>query len=200
MDEIVKQAMRKWPDVPHCYGWLALDARGNWRMRDEQCQAQGAPGDKITHAALRGFIQRNYTCDSHGHWYFQNGPQRVYVDLEATPYIAHIDGGNNFVDQTGQAIADVIQIWMTESGQVILQSADKIAQLDDRDVTQCLADVRLNGAGATDEMVIAWMTGHVQTGSLMLHFFDQVLSIKHILSEMLPECFGFVKKPRAIII
>ena len=28
MDDIVKQAMAKWPNVPHCYGWLALDARG----------------------------------------------------------------------------------------------------------------------------------------------------------------------------
>ena len=30
MDDIVKQAMAKWPNVPHCYGWLGLDARGNW--------------------------------------------------------------------------------------------------------------------------------------------------------------------------
>ena len=22
MDDIVKKAMAKWPDVPHCYGWL----------------------------------------------------------------------------------------------------------------------------------------------------------------------------------
>ena len=29
MDDIVKQAMAKWPNVPHCYGWLALDARGS---------------------------------------------------------------------------------------------------------------------------------------------------------------------------
>ena len=27
MDDIVKQAMAKWPNVPHCYGWLALAAR-----------------------------------------------------------------------------------------------------------------------------------------------------------------------------
>ncbi len=25
MDAIVEQAMRKWPNVPHCYGWLGLD-------------------------------------------------------------------------------------------------------------------------------------------------------------------------------
>ena len=27
MDDIVKQAMAKWPDVPSVYGWLGLDRR-----------------------------------------------------------------------------------------------------------------------------------------------------------------------------
>ena len=44
MDEIVRAAIAKWPNVPHCYGWLALDARGNWRMRDERCQALNLQG------------------------------------------------------------------------------------------------------------------------------------------------------------
>ena len=38
MDELVKQSLTKWPNVPHCYGWLALDARGAFRMRDEVAQ------------------------------------------------------------------------------------------------------------------------------------------------------------------
>ena len=42
MDDIVKQAMAKWPNVPHCYGWLGLDARGNWYMRDDPSQARGS--------------------------------------------------------------------------------------------------------------------------------------------------------------
>ena len=41
MDELVKQAMAKWPNVPHCYGWLGLSARGNWYMRDDAAQAAG---------------------------------------------------------------------------------------------------------------------------------------------------------------
>ena len=41
MDDIVKAALRKWPNVPHCYGWLALDARGDWYMRDDRIQAAG---------------------------------------------------------------------------------------------------------------------------------------------------------------
>ncbi len=41
MDDIVRQAMAKWPNVPHCYGWLGLDERGNWYMRDDRVQAAG---------------------------------------------------------------------------------------------------------------------------------------------------------------
>ena len=105
MDDIVKQAMAKWPNVPHCYGWLALDARGIWRMRDEAAQRAGAPGDKLTNAALVGFINRNYPHDERGCWYFQNGPQRVYVNLEATPFIARTDPAQGLVLHTGQPLA-----------------------------------------------------------------------------------------------
>lgn len=95
MDDIVKQAMAKWPNVPHCYGWLGLDARGNWYMRDERSQAQGgfasgvpgAKGSLLQHEKLIDFIQRNYAADAEGQWFFQNGPQRVYVELEATPWV-----------------------------------------------------------------------------------------------------------------
>src|SRR5687768_163336 len=91
MDEIVKAALKKWPNVPACYGWLALDARGDWYMRDDRVQAAGAfpavKGSRIQHDKLREFIERNYGHDEHGCWYFQNGPQRVYVELEAAPCI-----------------------------------------------------------------------------------------------------------------
>ncbi|EYC49684.1 hypothetical protein AZ34_00475 [Hylemonella gracilis str. Niagara R] len=95
MDDIVRQAMAKWPNVPDCYGWLGLDARGNWWMRDDRAQAAGAfdsgqPGAKgslLRHEKLIDFIQRNYERDARGCWYFQNGPQRVFVELEATPWV-----------------------------------------------------------------------------------------------------------------
>jgi hypothetical protein len=91
MDEIVLAALRKWPDVPHCFGWLALDARGQWWMRDDAAQRAGPfpqiKGSRVEHEALIGFIGRNYGVDHLGGWFFQNGPQRVYVDLEVTPWI-----------------------------------------------------------------------------------------------------------------
>lgn len=94
MDEIVKAALKKWPNVPHCVGWLALDARGDWYMRDERIQAAGpfpqVKGSRILHDKLREFIHRNYEHDEHGAWFFQNGPQRVYVELEAAPWVLRV--------------------------------------------------------------------------------------------------------------
>ncbi len=82
MDEQVKAALAKWPDVPDCTGWLALDARGRWRIGE----AKAGPRQPITHAAMIAFINRNY--GAHGrYWVFQNGPQRVYVELEYTPFV-----------------------------------------------------------------------------------------------------------------
>jgi hypothetical protein len=98
MDAIVEAALRKWPNVPHCYGWLALDARGDWYMRDDRVQAAGpfprVKGSRIEHEKLRDFIARNYAADPDGRWFFQNGPQRVYVELEAAPYVWRLDADN----------------------------------------------------------------------------------------------------------
>ena len=97
MDEIVKAALKKWPNVPACRGWLALDARGEWYMRDDRVQAAGpfpqVKGSRILHDKLRDFIHRNYLADEHGAWFFQNGPQRVYVELEAAPWVWRLDAG-----------------------------------------------------------------------------------------------------------
>lgn len=109
MDDIVKQALAKWPNVPHCYGWLGLDARGNWYMRDDRTQAAGpfvsAKGSLLRHDKLIDFIQRNYEHDDAGQWFFQNGPQRVYVELEAAPFVWRVAEGNFAVAaHTGQAV------------------------------------------------------------------------------------------------
>ncbi len=99
MDDSVKQALVKWPAVPACYGWLGLDARGNWYLRDQSAQARGAfasgaagsKGSRLQHDGLIQFIRRNYESDADGRWFFQNGPQRVYVELEMTPLIFRLD-------------------------------------------------------------------------------------------------------------
>jgi len=95
MDDQVLRSLIKWPNIPHCFGWLALDRRGQWRMRDEFSQANQLAGSVIQHVALNEFISRNYAHDSLGRYFFQNGPQRVFVTLDATPFIARIFPGEN---------------------------------------------------------------------------------------------------------
>ena len=105
MDKLVQQAMAKWPNVPDCYGWLGLDARGDWYMRDDQVQSQGpftaSKGSRLLHDKLIGFIGRNYACDNHGNWYFQNGPQRVFVELEACPWVWRLTPDKGIQSHTG---------------------------------------------------------------------------------------------------
>ena len=127
MDEIVKAALKKWPNVPHCYGWLALDARGDWYMRDERIQAAGqfprVKGSRIQHDKLLAFIQRNYMHDETGCWFFQNGPQRVYVQLEAAPYVWRVGDAAPWpvTAHTGDA-ATPASAWLDEQGRLYLDT------------------------------------------------------------------------------
>ena len=102
MDEQVLRSLIKWPNVPDCFGWLALDRRGQWRMRDEFAQQNKLPGQVITHRALNEFISRNYACDSLGRYFFQNGPQRVFITLDATPWVARITPSDNGLELISQ--------------------------------------------------------------------------------------------------
>ena len=135
MDSIVQQAMEKWPNVPACRGWLALDARGDWWMRDAVAQNAGdfpslykpkpmnrpAKGSKLNHNKLIGFIHRNYMVDDKGQWYFQNGPQRVFVDLEATPWVWRIMPNGEVTSHTGIQ-AQILECVCDELGHVYLNT------------------------------------------------------------------------------
>jgi hypothetical protein len=199
MDDIVRQAMAKWPNVPHCYGWLALDARGTWRMRDEAAQRGDAPGDKLTNTTLVGFINRNYSVDERGCWYFQNGPQRVYVNLEATPFIARTDPQQGLLLQTGQPMGAPERVFLTETGQLLVCGGTQVAQLaqlaqvDDRDVAQLLAAMEVDGSPASDEALLAWLEGG--SGKLVLRWQDRRIEVERLGLDEAPARFGFVRRP-----
>jgi Protein of unknown function (DUF2946) len=126
MDDIVKAALKKWPNVPACFGWLALDARGDWYMRDDRVQAAGpfprVKGSRIEHLKLREFIERNYAVDAQGRWFFQNGPQRVFVELEAAPWVWRLarDGGGVSVSSHSGLPAQVAGSWLDEHDRLFL--------------------------------------------------------------------------------
>ncbi|MGE0351158.1 DUF2946 family protein [Hydrogenophaga sp.] len=139
MDDIVKAAMAKWPNVPHCYGWLGLDARGNWYMRDDRTQAAGpfpdSKGSLLQHEKLIDFIHRNYAVDEQGRWYFQNGPQRVYVELEATPWIWRLQPDGRVLSHTGAPV-HVQDSLLDESGRLYLVTDAGVGLVHSADMVQ----------------------------------------------------------------
>lgn len=198
MDEIVRQAMAKWPNVPHCYGWLALDARGDWRMRDEQAQNKELPGERILNSALVQFINRNYLQDERGCWYFQNGPQRVYVELETTPFIARTDSSHCFTLHTGEKLGLAEAAWMMEEGRLVLQGAGKIALIDDRDLLHCLPLLKLDGKALNEDSFLTYLHAGDDDGRLTLHLAGRTLPVKRMKEKDLPATFGFVRQPRLL--
>jgi len=132
MDDLVLAALKKWPNVPHCHGWLGLDARGQWFMRDDRCQRTGPfavePGEAVTcckgsllrHDKLIEFIHRNCAADEVGQWYFQNGPQRVYLELEATPFVWRLQPDGCVLAHTGQAAGAVQRCLLDDEGRLYL--------------------------------------------------------------------------------
>jgi hypothetical protein len=122
MDEIVVRSLAKWPNVPAVYGWLDLDRRGNWLIK----------GQRIGNAALREFIGRNYAADERGCWYFQNGPQRVFVRLAYTPLVMHYEGEAVF-DHCGRRV-QALETFLDDEGSVLIRCEHGIGLLDDRDL------------------------------------------------------------------
>ncbi len=193
MDDIVRQAIAKWPKVPHCYGWLLLDARGAFRMRDEAAQAANASGEVIRHPALLSFIHRNYQPDDQGAWFFQNGPQRVFVELEQTPFIARTDPVHVFVTHDGQPLSAIDAAWITHEGRLILKSGDRIAMVDDRDLAECVGLLRLDGKQVDEEMLLDWLQR--MQGELQLQMGESWVAVEPLRGLALDQQLGFVQHP-----
>jgi Protein of unknown function (DUF2946) len=94
MDELVLKAMARWPQVPAVFGWLRLDARGNWWLVQRDLpsfsETEHGKGSPITSPPITDFIWRNLDADTQGRWFWQNGPQRVFIDLERAPLILRV--------------------------------------------------------------------------------------------------------------
>ena len=176
MDDIVHQAMAKWPNVPDCYGWLGLDTRGNWYLRDDQAQAAGTfasglPGSKgslLQHDKLIDFIGRNYSADSLGRWFFQNGPQRVFVELQMAPLVWRVQADFSVKDHIGRD-ASVQTCWLDEHGHLFLQTDTGLGLVHTQDM----------GLAADAVDLGLWLP-------------------QDVLSQQVPARFGFVPSPMAM--
>ena len=98
-------------------------------MRDEGVQSlgsfqsgiAGSKGSWLKHEKLIEFINRNYSVDEKGWYFFQNGPQRVFVELEITPYVWRVNEPFDIVAHTGESTQSKACL-MDESGRVYLKT------------------------------------------------------------------------------
>lgn len=162
MDDMVKAAMLKWPNVPACYGWLGLDARGRWWMRDAQAQAAGpfagvgaqvaSRGEALRHEKLIEFIGRNYAQDERGCWYFQNGPQRVFVELTLAPWVWRLQPGGSVLSHAGHE-AQIETVWLDEHGRLYLGADLGLGVVHSQDMLLAAGQIE---AGAWQPREIPW--------------------------------------------
>jgi len=193
MDESVLRAIRKWPDVPAVYGWLGLDRRGNWSIK----------GERIANPALSGFIGRNYDCDGLGRWFFQNGPQRVFVTLAYAPYVYRtfpFEGrGFGLCTHTGIQAVRPEAAWVDDNGAVLIETelgAGLVHDLDLPDLLACLSGSA--GEVLEDSAIEQLITQRAGTdgGNARLVLSGQLLQVRQIRAAEVASRFGFVADPR----
>lgn len=165
MDDLVLEAMTRWPEVPAVHGWLRLDRRGRWMLVDrgrpgfdEALHGEGSP---ITNARIVDFIGRNYTADSDGRWYWQNGPQRVFVDIETAPLILRVIGSGpqaRLVTHTGEAVGRVHEAWRGAAGELILLTDLGPGAVHDLDLAALAIDESADDTDRSGEAPAARLT------------------------------------------
>jgi Protein of unknown function (DUF2946) len=187
MDEIVIRGMLKWPDVPAVYGWLSLDRRGSWLIKNVSGRFE-----RIANPAVNAFIGRNYGADVEGRWYFQNGPQRVFVALDYTPWVYRLDdAGEGLLAHTGAAATSPESVFVDDAGALLLEAEMGIGVLLDRDLpafVEQLADPRGRPAERLLEDV-----ARGEEARVMLQ--GKNVRIAPIRGAEVPGRFGFVQRP-----
>lgn len=189
MDDSVLRALTKWPNVPAAYGWLALDRRGNWSIK----------GERIANPAVTGFIARNYGCDARGRWFFQNGPQRVFVGLAYTPYVLRTQPsacGLLVRTHTGtQPLPSAA--WLDEDGSLLLAFDDTVGLVHDQDLAEALTCLQLaSGAPLSDAALEALLSDERPLGDVRLALGGTVTPVGRLSAGAVAQRFGFDPNPR----
>ena len=134
MDEAVLRAIQRWPNVPAVFGWLRLDLRGDWLVKTRDGRFE-----RIVNAAMIEFVSRNYVHDDNGRWYFQNGPQRVFVTLDYTPWVYRLDRtAAGLTTHTGLPTTQLRRLFLDDFDRLLLETDLGIGVISDRDLPAVL--------------------------------------------------------------
>ena len=186
MDEWVQRAIDKWPDVPSLFGWLGLDRRGQWLIQ----------GEPVTHPRIADTMARNYDCDAHGRWYFQNGPQRGYVALEYTPFVGRVQSDDRLITHTGRALETITALYLDEHSNAVVDTPDGATLVQGADLAWVLERLRRNGAEIDDESLAAALAQPSGSATELMFLFDGAPRPVHRCDVAdMPATLGFVRDP-----
>ena len=174
-------ALPHWPNVPACYGWLSLDARGRWRLKDE----------RVEHGGLLHFLNANYASDEHGNWLVHNGPQRVYVELESAPWVLRLLPGDRLQTHSGRPARALAPVLVDADGRVSLHTDLGPAAIDDRDLALFLAELMDARGRSVDEAALDALL----EGASPIALSWRGLPVHHARSSEIPRQLGFQRKP-----
>jgi Protein of unknown function (DUF2946) len=195
MDDIVKRAMQKWPNVPNVFGWLRLDRRGNWLVKSRATRDGEPVFERITNAAVIDFIGRNYQPDERGRWYFQNGPQRVFVTLDLTPLVYRLaTSGAGIETHVGARPRAVRSVWLDDDGHLLIETDLGLGVVLDRDlpaIEERLVDAR--GLPLDEPALEALLAGG---GAGYLQWNGERIAVSHVAGAAIADRFGFDRAPR----
>lgn len=187
MDEWVVNALKRWPNVPALFGWLSLDRRGRWLVQ----------GETISHPRIVEVIDRNYAADEHGRWYFQNGPQRGYMQLESTPLILFVaDDGKHLVTHHDLAVEQIRAAYLDEEGSLVLATEHGPGELRGTDLQWALDRLSIDGKPVDDDSLAAalHLQSNVDTG-IALSVGSSQLRLQRLDFTDAPSVLGFERTP-----
>ncbi|MBB1596227.1 DUF2946 family protein [Achromobacter sp. UMC46] len=196
MDQSVKDAIARWPDVPAVFGWLSLDGRGRWRLHPQGLATQGGEGESITNTQILEFINRNYGHDDAGRWFFQNGPQRVFLRLDAAPFVLRLsDDNRRLLTHTNAPVESVSGWWLDDAGQLYAMTPAGGGIVLDRDLPALLEKlVPGHGASLLDALA------DLAPGQVIQASWPDVypaVPLRAIAGQDVAQALGFDPNPRA---
>lgn len=192
MDEQVLRGLARWPNVPAVYGWLGLDRRGSWLLQ----------GEPIANPIITAYIGRNYQRDAEGRWFFQNGPQRVFVELAYTPFVYRALNSSDsplvLETHTGSKAVVLRGAWIDEGGALLVETEHGIGVVHDRDLDAVLPSMVDGERNPLDEDALEAAMSRVQQGSaaaLRLKLGASDVQVEPVRASDVPARFAFVARP-----
>lgn len=186
MDDWVKRALAKWPDVPALYGWLRLTRRGHWLIKDEA----------ITNPRIIRVINRNYGVDDQGRWFFQNGPQRGYIALDYAPFVLRSNDAGELHTHNELKVTSATGVYLDEEGSLVLETEHGPGLVNDHDLDWALSRLQINGAAVSDEQLLhALEQPSGAATALVLQAFGQLCPVQRCDSGDMPSRLQFCRVP-----